>query len=420
VKERGIIIEYRLTCARDSKRFYYSFFRNYVTKNGIFSLEYRSSTLFKKNVKAGSITNLIVMKILVVHPYFREVGGAEQVFLHTVDALTEKKKEVTILSELPKHDGEFKEISKENVLNIPYDAPNFKLKKVQAYQKLLWQVFAKNRLRKRIGTAELEILTQDVMFLLNVGKRKVAYVHYPENIWHLENANKRFLNIWKIFYMPLLLYMRQQVKKIDVIFCNSEFTKKAIMRKWGREAKVIYPPVDVENFSPAKKEDFIVTVGRFVRTKNYELIVEVAKRIPQLKFIIIGRKQEHDTYYQKIKKSKPSNLILATDLSTAEMSSLLSKARLYLHTMIGEHFGISVVEAMASGCIPIVHNSGGTREVIGNFGYIYNDLDECIDCIFQALKSTAKPEKIAEHSTRFSSVTFKNALIENLEKNGFL
>ena len=359
------------------------------------------------------------MKILVVHPYFRELGGAEQVFLHIVNGLAERKKDVVVLSELI-NKNQFKRINEENVLCIPYGAPNFKVNRFQVYQKQLWHIFISNRLRKRIGTAELEILTQDVMFLLNVGMRKVAYVHFPENIWRLEGANQRFRNLWRLFYLPLLLYLHRQVQKIDVLLCNSEFTKEAIMRKWGRKAEVIYPPVDVEDFHPAPKEDFVVTVGRFVRTKNYESIVEVAKLMPQFKFIIMGRRQKYDAYYQKIKKSKPDNLILVPDAPRTEMLSILSKAKIYLHTMVDEHFGISVVEAMAAGCIPIVHNSGGTKEAIGSFGYTYNTVDECVDRISRAFNTTVSPEKISKYTKRFSSNNFKEALIKTLQDYKFL
>ena len=52
------------------------------------------------------------------------------------------------------------------------------------------------------------------------------------------------------------------------------------------------------------------------------------------------------------------------------MEKILKNAKIYLHTRVNEHFGISVVEAMAMGCVPIVHDSGGTREFVPkNFRY---------------------------------------------------
>jgi alpha-1,2-mannosyltransferase len=367
----------------------------------------------------AEIASLNEMKILVVHPYLKELGGAEQVFLHAVKALAEKSKSVIVLGGLPNRE-DFGKIANANVVDIPYGRAGFRLRKFQVYQKFFRHEFLRNKLRRKIGSVHLEVLTQDPMFLLGVGARKVAYVHYPENLWRVQGATRRFRRFWKVFYLPISLRVRQQVSKIDLLFCNSEYTKQAILAKWGRDAEVIYPPVEVESFQPGSKEDFVVTVGRFVRTKNYELVVEVAKRLPYLKFVIIGRKQSHDPYYAKIEKLKPNNLVLLPNLPTAEMRVVLGKAKLYLHTMIGEHFGISVVEAMAAGCIPIVHNSGGTKEAIGNLGYVYNTLPECVDCIYRALDSKTEPEKIAEHARMFSSENFKKSLINALKIKSFL
>ncbi len=359
------------------------------------------------------------MKALIVHPYSRELGGARQVFLQTTKALVKNLGKVVILGELSKQDFN-NEIQDYSFLQIPYGSCSFRLHRFQVYQKLFWHLLSKKKHRKEVGCVELEMLTQDVMFLLNVGKRKVAYVHYPENLWRLEGKNTRFRDIWKIFYFPVVIYLRQQARKIDLLLCNSEYTERAIMRKWRRKAKVVYPPVDVESFSPAPKEDLIISVGRFVRPKNFELIIEVAKKLPQFKFIIVGRRPSSDAYFRKIANLKPSNLTILADLSRAELCSLMNKAKVYLHTMIGEHFGISVVEAMAAGCIPIVNAVGGSKEVIGNFGFTYNEIDECVACILKAFKSLANPEEVAEHAKRFSSKNFREEIVRTLEQNGFL
>ncbi len=57
--------------------------------------------------------------------------------------------------------------------------------------------------------------------------------------------------------------------------------------------------------------------------------------------------------------------------SAEQKADLLKRAKLYLHTMEGEHFGISIVEAMAMGCLPIVHDSGGMKEFVpAQFRYL--------------------------------------------------
>ena len=357
--------------------------------------------------------------MLVVHPYLTELGGAEKVFLHIVEALQEQVEDVVVLGSFPKQ-SEFQKVRSAPIVQTHYPYFDIGLNRFQVYQRFLWHELLRNGLRRKIGKVDLEILSQDPMFLVGAGKRRVAYVHYPENLWRLEGGSAGRKRFWKLFYLPVTLSLRRQVSRTDLLFCNSEYTRKAIMAKWGRTAQVIYPPVDVEGFTPAPKEKFVVTVGRFVSTKNYELILEVARIMPQIKFIIVGRKPKNDEYYEKIKESKPSNLLLLANLPYAEMISLLGRAKVYLHTMVGEHFGISVVEAMAAGCIPIVHDSGGTKEAIGNFGYIYNDTNECVKCINTALNSKVEPAIFADRASNFSVENFKKNLIDNLKGKGFL
>jgi alpha-1,2-mannosyltransferase len=363
------------------------------------------------------------MKILIIHPDLGELGGGEKVFVQVTKTLLEKKQEIIILGKMPENE-EYQDIKTEQIVQIPckpYSEENTYLKNFQAYKRLIQRELYRRKFRKKIKSVDIEILTQDPTLVLDVGVKKVAYVHYPEFI---DLATKtRFRNLWRIYYFPISARINQLIKKIDLLLCNSEYTKAAILKQWGREAEVIYPPVEVERFYTAPKEKLVVSVGRFVQAKNYEVIVEVAKMLPQLKFVIIGRIPRNETnrqYYEKINKTRPENLTLLTDVSTAETASILSKAKIYLHTMVGEHFGISIVEGMAAGCIPVAHNSGGVKESIGNFGFTYNTIAECIDCINKALDCNISPSKIIENAARFSSKEFGNKLIRVLEEKAHL
>jgi glycosyltransferase involved in cell wall biosynthesis len=225
---------------------------------------------------------------------------------------------------------------------------------------------------------------------------------------------------WKLFYWPNTFQLKRQIKKIDLLICNSLYTKNAIMTYWGRDAEVIYPPVDIEAFKPRLKEPFVVSVGRFAPEKNYELIVQVAKQMPHVHFVIVGRKPSGDSYYDKIATMKPDNLDLETDVTRDGLSTLLGRAKIYLHSMIGEHFGISVIEAMASGCIPVVHNSGGPKETCEQIGFLYNNVEECVKAIGEELKSNENSNDIEKKKKMFSADNFKKHFLASLERNSFL
>ncbi|MCL1977374.1 MAG: glycosyltransferase [Candidatus Bathyarchaeota archaeon] len=361
-------------------------------------------------------------KILVVHPYLNDViRGSEEVLLKILEVLIERKHNVTLLGELPSG-SIFDNLPVSSIKQIQYDSEvDVKPKRFQAHRRLLFRhPRLKNKLCREVGEMDLEIISRDTMYLIGAGKKSVAYVHFPENLVRMHNPDVKHRWLWKLLYWPIIFQRERQVKKIDLLMCNSYYTQNAIMDRWGRKAEVVYPPVDIEDFKPAKKELFVVSVGCFVPNKNYELIVQVAKQMPNVKFVIVGRKCLNDPYYDKIAALKPDNVDLIANATHADLSVLLGKAKVYLHGMIGEHFGISVVEAMAAGCIPVVHNTGGPKEIVGSYGSLYNSVDECIKAIEEALQSEINPSDLVERAKMFCSDNFKKQFITTLEKYGLL
>lgn len=113
-----------------------------------------------------------------------------------------------------------------------------------------------------------------------------------------------------------------------------------------------------------------------------------------------------------------------TNLSEDLKVKLLSKAKVYLHTMKYEHFGIAVVEAMAAGSIPIVHRySGSWIDVVyqlkEDVKYSYTDYSECKDSILRALSdwTPEKAKSLSMYARRFNYENFKNALLYIIVKS---
>jgi glycosyltransferase involved in cell wall biosynthesis len=75
------------------------------------------------------------------------------------------------------------------------------------------------------------------------------------------------------------------------------------------------------------------------------------------------------------------------------VKDLLADAKIYVHCALNEHFGISIVEAMAAGCVPVVHDSGGPREIVSDdVGYRWNSVTEAITQI-SSLVGNDSPRK---------------------------
>jgi len=360
-------------------------------------------------------------KVLVVHPYFNDVGGAESVLFKILEALIERKHDCSLLGELPSSNI-FGNLPVSDVKQIRYSKIAFKSERFQTHKRLLRHLKLKDNLRKGVGEMDLEISTQDPMYFIGSGKKRVAYIHFSENFIRMQKSYHKYRWFWKLYYWPYTFFLKHQIKKVDLLICNSLYTQRAIMNSWGREAELVYPPVDIDDFKPVNKEPFVISVGRFTPAKNYELVIEVARRLPTVRFVIVARKRSGDPYFDKIVALKPDNVDLIVDASRADVSALLGKAKIYLHSMIGEHFGISVVEAMAAGCIPVVHNSGGPKEVMGKgYVFLYNDLEECVKAIEAALQSDdVTLSDYVERAKMFSADNFKRNFVETLKRAGFL
>ncbi|MCD1654647.1 glycosyltransferase [Treponema zuelzerae] len=205
--------------------------------------------------------------------------------------------------------------------------------------------------------------------------------------------------------------LNQLFKKSYLCFIsNSDFTNQWLHRYWGYEiqSQCIYPPVFTEHeiFSRIKKpkKNIILSVGRFffgAHSKRQDIMIDFWNNNHN-EFIgwelhLVGNRQinkEDKKYIEDIilKASKGCNIFLHFDMPIGDLHKLYESAKIYWHaTGFGvdvdvnpekmEHFGITTVEAMSYGIIPIVINKGGQCEIVdhGINGYKWDTLNEWIE-----------------------------------------
>ena len=209
-----------------------------------------------------------------------------------------------------------------------------------------------------------------------------------------------------------------------LLLANSNFTAKAIKDSLGADSAVLYPPVPKAQLGGESeilekpREDLVVTIARFGRGKNVELVPEIANITSNsIRFVLIGL--AHDTSVVRAVESRvrrlglENRLLIITDASRKEIKSYLSKAKVYLHTTRMEHFGISIVEAMAMGCLPVVHNSGGAPEFVPD-RYRYNSVQAAAQTIEYAIGGWSKKEarKMMKISEQFSEANYSKRFIK--------
>ena len=92
---------------------------------------------------------------------------------------------------------------------------------------------------------------------------------------------------------------------------------------------------------------------------------QLAIDLPQYEFVSIGGATESEQeWVSKFTQALPQNYQVKINLPKKELIQTLQDSRIYTHLMVGEHFGIAPVEGVASGCVPLVHDSGGMKEII--------------------------------------------------------
>jgi glycosyltransferase involved in cell wall biosynthesis len=108
---------------------------------------------------------------------------------------------------------------------------------------------------------------------------------------------------------------------------------------------------------------------------------------------------------------------LTPNASNEELIDAMSKSIMYFHTMIGEHFGVSIVEAMAAGLVPIVSAYGGCSEIIAS-GYHYRTLEEAAQYIAKNAKIADDEKRIQMHdiARQFSPDNFRKAMKNYIEQ----
>jgi len=324
------------------------------------------------------------MRILVVHPRMSVFGGGERVAVHSIITALKAQNEVLLASEvfdIPAFEdffacqGLFKQV---RLLTYPSFRPI--ADRAVLYQRLLYHQWRIRGVVTRAKEFDLILSTQDVAYLPSATVPIIQYCYFPEYFVHLESRPSSLL--WKAYYLPAIRFYRNRIRDIDCLLSTSNFTRGFVRDKWGRESTILYPPcpIDLYKNPDGQREDLVITVGRVVPEKRMNLFLDLARRLPKVRFVIIGSvARDQESYFRRLQETAPANVsFLMSPLR--KLRDVLARAKIYVHCARNEHFGISIVEAMAAGCVPVVHDSGGPREIVTDeVGYRWTLIDQAVE-----------------------------------------
>jgi len=345
------------------------------------------------------------MKVCLVQSLIGAGGGNDAVLNQMLESL--KGNDITVYT----NSKPLIEINQKVETKFPIKLPYFGL-----YQQLLgWKT------PENFNRFDVIIILSGNMVINTTGKKMY---HYNQNNFGdvTENTISKYKSgVWSLYYLPFKLTLkslRKKIKNSNIEFiANSKYVATRMRQRYGKELKVIYPPINLKEFKNMPKKKQVITVARFSKEKNLEEAVEIMNMFSTPYYIYGTAIGANQLYYNMLKQKIEKNIELCNNKPRKEMLERLAESKVFLHTSI-ETFGISVVEAIASGCVPIVPNNSANIETV--------PIDELrFDNVIQARKKMVKAlngdydkylQQLQDHIQQFDVSKFNheiNKLVAN-------
>lgn len=356
----------------------------------------------------------LYMRIGIFDPYLDTLGGGEKYMLTAASALS-KNHQVDLFWD-------------EDILNVASKKFNIDLSKVRS---------RKNIFSKRISFAKrlMESSRYDAIFYLSDGSIPIVacklYIHFQFPVEWV-NSDK--------------LIIKQKIRRVKKFICNSNYTKEFIDKKFNVKSTVIYPPTYLKKDFPKvdlkKKKNYILNVGRLSKGesgeffKKQDFLIDVFKSLVKQGvndyelILAVSFSKNNKHLVDELKElAKGSKIKIYENVSFEKLSSLYQESKIYWHASgfgenlisnpeKAEHFGITTVEAMANGLVPVVINAGGQKEIVENRknGFIWNKRLELIDYTINLVHEEDLFQKLSKEAVSDSKKFSTDEFNSNFEK----
>lgn len=179
---------------------------------------------------------------------------------------------------------------------------------------------------------------------------------------------RRVYQVWLKQRFPVYEYHHELQYVI-----NSDYTARLFEEAHGIRLPVVHPPIDLSGRSftagDLVQRDTLTFFSRFVDYKRPEMVLQLAEHYPNQQVILMGGvKPANRAYFENLRQQATSgglsNVTFLDNPSDEQVRAVLAHTRFYVFPAINEHFGMATAEAIGSGAIPFVHDSGGQREIV--------------------------------------------------------
>ncbi|MCD1296114.1 glycosyltransferase family 4 protein [Methanocella sp. CWC-04] len=212
-------------------------------------------------------------------------------------------------------------------------------------------------------------------------------------------------------------FNKRSMDRIDTIVSISDNVARRVKKYLGKDSTVIYPPCDTSRFLYAGDDGYWLSVNRLYPEKRLEVQINAFARMPEERLIMIGNSGKGDhsvTYAKRIRESLPPNVTIISDIPEDDLINYYGRCRGFITTSLDEDFGMTAIEAMASGKPVIAVREGGYLETVadGKTGML---IDCKEDDIIKAVKKIASDpasfrEACVEQSKKFDVKRFLSGM----------
>jgi glycosyltransferase involved in cell wall biosynthesis len=202
-------------------------------------------------------------------------------------------------------------------------------------------------------------------------------------------------------------------QRVDRYLANSETTKQRIKAYFGRDAEVVYPPVETDRFVPGVIGDYYVVLSELVPHKRIDRAVRAFNEIGR-RLLVVGDGPDA----ARLRRMAGPLVSFEGRVTDARVAELLASCRALVQPSV-EEFGIAAVEAQAAGRPVIAARGGGALETIedGVTGTHWSgDADGLADAVLAFDDSSIDPKACVENAARFGTEQFRRTLPEVVER----
>ncbi|WP_446742686.1 glycosyltransferase [Silvibacterium acidisoli] len=251
----------------------------------------------------------------------------------------------------------------------------------------------------------------------------ISYCHTPGRfIWDLA---PNFTAELPWYLRSTFAYVASRARTADYVaaqrvthfVANSEYVRKRIAHYYGRDAAVVYPPVDTsKGYISEDTEDYYLSVGRLVGTKRVDILIEAFNKMKRTLYVVGTGREE-----KKLRAMAGPTIKFLGRVSDEELWDYYARCRAFLFAA-DEDFGIVPVEAQAFGRPVIAYGHGGSLETVrvaDRLGHsdtgVFFDRQDAVSVIeaidrFEAREHTFSPLEIQKHARTFDKSIFKNRI----------